>query len=299
MADLKTANTQQLYKQWRAGDANAGQAMAQRFSDWYYAVCTCRLGDTHGRGPLQRACVRFQQGIVSVAGAGELVDWAHGLLAEEIKGAGGRIAGGDFPSQLTGGQSPTALVQSASRGLRQEQVRLLAHAYDSDLPLEDVKQEAEALGGYPLAVLQARYALKKELRDKQGIQLGIVPDSANLDAAPLPLYEAGRMNSAAEEAGFEKWMLSDIGLCKDIAEFGPFAQALRGGAFRGGAAATQAKAAAKSPAASRTREAPEHGDAAFDDPPPQRSKLPLVLAGVGAVLVLVGALVAAMFLVLG
>lgn len=298
MADLKTATTQQLYKQWRAGDANAGQVMAQRFSDWYYAVCTCRLGDTHGRGPLQRACVRFQQGIVSVAGAGQLVDWAHGLLAEEINGAGGRIAGGDFPSQITGGQSPTALVQAAARGLQAAQVRLLAQAYDSDLPLDDVKKEAEALGGYPLAVLQARYALKRELRDRHGIQLGVVPDAPNLDAAPLPLYEAGRMNSAAEEAGFEKWMLSDIGLCKDIAEFGPFAQALRGAAFRGGVAA-QARASATSPSSPRHRETPEHGDAAFDAPAAAPRRLPLVLAGIGAVVLLVAALVAAVLFVLG
>ena len=49
MADYATLGTQQLFNQWRGGDGQAGQAMAQRFSDWYYAVTTCRLGEVTGR----------------------------------------------------------------------------------------------------------------------------------------------------------------------------------------------------------------------------------------------------------
>ena len=63
MADMAALNSHQLFKQWRSGDAEAGKAMAQRFSDWYYAITTARLGDENGRGPLERSCVSFQQGI--------------------------------------------------------------------------------------------------------------------------------------------------------------------------------------------------------------------------------------------
>ena len=204
MSDLRSLPTQQLFKQWRSGDGNAGQAMAQRFSDWYYAITASRLGDAHGRGPLQRACVRFQQGIVTVTNPQELADWAHGLLAEEIQQAGGRIGGGDFPNQLTGGRSPTEMLGRARAQLPEAQSRLLAHAYDARYPYDDVSKEADAMGGMPLAVLEARHALKVWLRDNAGIAFTEIPDKPNLDCGPLPLYECGRMTSLSEEAGFEK-----------------------------------------------------------------------------------------------
>lgn len=255
MSDLSTTPTPTLFKQWRhQGDAAAGQAMAQRFSDWYYAITTCRLGDAHGRGPLQRACVRFQQGILSVTTPVELADWSHALLMEEVKMAGGRIAGGDFPNQLTTGRSPTELLQQIVDRLEPAEVRLLTAAYDSEVPLEEVTALAESMGGYPFAVLHARLAAKRALRDHAGVAFSEVPESPNLDLAPLPLYEAGRMPREAEETGFEKWMLTDMGLCKDIAEFGVFAQAMRAGALRGIAPAATPLAA---PAATPPRQAVE------------------------------------------
>jgi hypothetical protein len=245
MSDLRTVPTQQLYKQWRGGSAEAGQAMAQRFSDWYYAVTSSRLGDSHGRGPLQRSCTRFQQGIVSVANESELVGWAHGILAEELLTAGGRIPGGDFPNQLTGQRSPSELLTAARAALPAEQVRLLQHAYDSAYPLDALTREAEAQGGMPLAVLRARYGLKRWLRDHEKVAFSEVPDEPNLDYKPLPLYEAGRMTSVTEETGFEKWLLSNMPLCKDIAEFGVFALALRNGALAAPAVAAPVPAPAR------------------------------------------------------
>ena len=85
----------------------------------------------------------------------------------------------------------------------------------------------------PHAILQARNALKRLLRDKAQVPFQVIPDQPNLDLAPLPLYEAGRMSSEEEQGTFEKWLLSDIELCKDVAEFAAFAHALRGGAFAG------------------------------------------------------------------
>ena len=60
----------------------------------------------------------------------------------------------------------------------------------------------------------------------------MVPENPDLDRAPMPLYEAARMSSGDEEAFFEKWLLSDLDLCRDVAEFAAFSHALRAGAFR-------------------------------------------------------------------
>lgn len=284
MPDLRTVPTQQLYQQWRSGDAEAGQAMAQRFSDWYYAVTASRLGDNLGRSPLQRSCTRFQQGIVSITKESELVGWAHGILAEELQTAGGRIAGGDFPNVMTGNRPPSELLAQAREALPADQVRLLAHTYDSSFPLDELSREAEAQGGMPLAVLRARYALKAWLKDNAGVGFSEVPAEPNLDYAPLPLYEAGRMRSAAEETGFEKWLLSNMPLCKDIAEFGVFALALRAGAF--GVVDKPVVEAPNAPAAA----APA---AATPGPAPSRSLVLPIAIGV-VVLVLVAAVATAL-----
>ena len=207
--------------------------MAQRFSDWYYAVSASRLGDRDSRGPLERSCRRFQEGIVNLHDPKELTAWAHKILQEEIQAAGKRSAGGDQPNALTGSRSPTELLKQAAGALDPTQLNLLLHTYHSSYAIESLMKEANDAGGYPLAVLQARYALKRALRDEHAVSLGVVPDTPKLDLAPLPLYEAGRMTNANEEAAFERWMLTDLDLCKDLAEFAAFALALRGGALEG------------------------------------------------------------------
>ncbi|MCP4810481.1 MAG: hypothetical protein GY913_08655 [Proteobacteria bacterium] len=232
MSDLAGQTTQQLFSRWRTGDATAGQAMAQRFSDWYYAISASRLGETNCRPALERACQRFAQGVASVTEAGKLADWAHKIIAEEIQMAGGRVEGGDHPNALTNQRSPTELLQAASKNLDESEVRLLGLAYDSSQSLDAVKAEADKSGGYPLAVLKARYALKRSLRSDGGVPFTEVPEKPNLDWGPLPLYECGRMAQGKEEKAFETWMLSDLTLCKDIAEFAAFALALRGGAWK-------------------------------------------------------------------
>ncbi len=287
MPDLNTLAPQQLFKQWRSGDAASGQAMAQRFSDWYYAVTAARLGDQHGRTPLQRACTRFQQGIVGVTNPADLSDWAHGILSEELRMAGGRIPGGDFANQLTGGKLPSEILARARDAMPPAQVRLLAHAYDARYPFERVTKEAEVLGGMPFAVLDARYALKRWLKNEAGVRFAECPDKPNLDYAPLPLYEAGRMGNANEENGFEKWMLQNMPLCKDIAEFGVFALSLRNGAF---ATPVEPEAPKEQPKAARTPEPEPAPTPEFEVEAP-RSYLPYI--AVGVVILLIFTVVAA------
>jgi hypothetical protein len=224
-ADTRT--TKELFRQWRSGDAAAGQVMAQRFADWYYAIATSRLGEKNGREPCEKACARFGDGVVKQTDARALVKWAHEIIQEEVNGRGERVMDGDEPSPYTGNQRPKELLVKARRALQSE-VRLVEACYTGKADNE-IGRLAEPLGGMPIGVLRARYRLKQWLRDNARVPFEVAPDDPILDRAPLPLYESDRMASPAEEANFEQWMLSDIDLCKDIAEFAQFAIALRGG----------------------------------------------------------------------
>jgi hypothetical protein len=233
MADPAALSSHQLYKQWRGGDAEAGKAMAQRFSDWYYAITTARLGDENARGPLERACATFQQGIVNVTKSSQLVDWAHDIVAKEVDAAGRRNTGGDFPNALTKNQSPTTLIRTAAAKLDAAQIELLQKAYSVSANAETIANLAAKSGGFPGAVYRARHALRQALQSEAGIAFTTSPDPENLDWGPLPLYEAGKLASAAEERAFERWMLQDPIVCREIAEFASFAHALRAGALQG------------------------------------------------------------------
>ncbi len=239
-----SASTKDLFRAWRSGDANAGQEMAQRFADWYYAIATSRLGEARGTAPCQRACDRFAQGIVEVSESRALVDWAYAIIQEEVAGEGERARDGDDPTTYTGGQRPKALLRQAREALPDE-VSLLEDVYSGATRDEDLGERAKALGGNPIGVLKARYAVKKWLQQR-GAPFDVAPDAPILDRAPLPLYESGRMKTPAEEANFEKWMITDIDLCRDIAEFAHFSIALRGG-LGAEAAPKTAKAAKAAP----------------------------------------------------
>jgi hypothetical protein len=229
-------SVQHLFRQWRGGDAEAGKVMAQKFSDWYYAVMTVRVADGSGREPLERACQGFAQGIVTVTRPSALVDWAHGLLEVQLQSIGrgleaGPCSGGDYPNALTKKLSPTQLIQAAAQSMDPAQLRLLAHAFDRATPIETLEQIGDEMGGLPFAMLDARYALKRKIHSSAEIPFAVVPNESDMDRAPISLYEAGRLASADEVCSLEKWLLSDIDLCKDIAEFSAFVHALRGGAL--------------------------------------------------------------------
>ena len=268
MPENSATNPQQLFKQWQNGDAAAGQAMARLVTDWYYALTAVRLGDRKGREPLEKACGAFASGITGVSRSGELVDWAHELIAKELKSAGGRGEPGDFPNALTGNRSPKELLNKAREAMNPEQVELLHAAFDGARPLNSLIDLAEARGGWPIAVLDARYALKRRLRENLGVNFSVVPQEPDLDRAPMPLYESARMASEAEEEAFEKWLLTDLDLCRDVAEFATFSHALRAGAFAPIARSQEAPRPpirAELPAANR-------GDSPRVEAPPGRAK---------------------------
>lgn len=245
MAETDTRSTKQLFNEWRKGDGQAGQLMAQRFADWYYAITTSRLGESRGRGPCDMSCQRFGEGVTAVTDAKELVKWAHDVVLKELETAGSRIADIDEPNAYTGEKRPKELLQRARSALRAE-VALLEASYGGRVDKAEIERLAEPLGGNPIGILKARYRVKQWLRDHQGVPFEVAPDNPVLDRAPLPLYESARMASPQEEINFEQWMISDLDLCRDIAEFAHFAIALRGGLPAGDA---PAEAPAKSGAA--------------------------------------------------
>lgn len=227
MSDTRT--TKELFRSWRSGDAEAGGVMAQRFADWYYAIATSRLGEQDGSAPRQAASTRFGEGVVQVTESRALIGWAHEIIKDELAKAGmARATDGDWPNAYTGGQSPKSLLVSAKTELASE-VRLLELVYGGTTTGDEVESLAAPLGGLPIATLKARYLVKRWLRDNARVPFDVAPESPVLDRAPMPLYESGRMQSAREEEQFEQWMITDIDLCKDIAEFAHFAIALRGG----------------------------------------------------------------------
>jgi hypothetical protein len=224
-----------LFRKWRGGDVQAGQEMAQKFSDWYYAISTIRIPDQN-REPMENACQAFAQGIVSVTRPRALVDWAHDLLERELQAVGRGLdatesTGSDHPNAMTRNRSPTELIHNVAGDLDPTLRQVLALAYDPSIPLPTVDTVADELGGTPFVMLKARYALKQLLMRTQDTPFAVAPDEMDMDRTPISLYEAQRLASGNETAELEKWLLSDIDLCKDVAEFSAFVHALRGGAL--------------------------------------------------------------------
>ena len=227
----------QLFRKWRAGDEAAGQEMAQKFSDWYFAISTIRVPGQEGRPAMEAACQAFAQGIITVTRPRALVDWAHGLLEKELERSGyglgnSQPTGSDTPNAMTRNRSPVALLQSVADKIDPDHRRVLALAYEPSIDISVVDKAADALGGTPFAMLEARYALKRALRDHCDVPFSVLPESADMDRAPISLYEANRLASGKEVGELEQWLLTDIELCKDVAEYSVFVHALRAGALK-------------------------------------------------------------------
>ena len=218
--------TQELFNRWKKGDAQAGQDMAQRFSDWYFAVSSARFGEVRARPALERACQLFAQGIAQVENERDLEEWAHKILEDELQGLGD-FESSDEASRLTGQRLPSRLINRAVSEARCPLLPLLAMAYDLNVSTEALEQACRDAGGFPLAILKARYELKEWLATYESIPFQVQPSAPNLDYLPLALYESGRLEEK-EARGFERWLLNDTTLSKDIAEFSSFSLALHG-----------------------------------------------------------------------
>lgn len=207
-----------LYHHWRKGDASSGQALAQRFTDWYYAIAANRLGEDAGDVPFRAACKKFSKGVASVDDARRLLGWAHGIAVQQIHATTptGRVADGDLANNFSRKASPKQLLVQARDALPHE-MHLLENAY-LGRPVPD-----------PLAVLTARYEVKGWLADQLDLPFKVLTDTPDPDRIPLVFYEAGHLASDSEDTSFELYMLADADVCQDVAEFAHFAIALRGG----------------------------------------------------------------------
>ncbi|MFT4979688.1 MAG: hypothetical protein ACI8S6_005600, partial [Myxococcota bacterium] len=115
--------------------------------------------------------------------------------------------------------------QDASGALTTEQLHILHSTYTGTGRARDIDADM------PFSALDARHALKQILSSSASVPFSVLPETPDLDRGPLPLYEAARLASDTEERHFEQWLLTDIELCKDLAEFSAFAHALRAGAL--------------------------------------------------------------------
>lgn len=210
------------FRNWRDGDASAGQQLAQIMTDWYFAVSTSRLGEPIGAEPYQTACGQFAHGVMDIQASRDLIPWAHELIRAAVDSSGGRTVGADIPSSFTGDRHPTALLQLAREALPEE-VDALLKAYDPE--------SGRAKMGDLRLLLQYRYRLKRWLRDYQDVQFEVTPVEPNPDWLPVPVFEADKMAGTQEEQQFELWMLADRELCRDLAEFAHFAIVLRAGSL--------------------------------------------------------------------
>jgi hypothetical protein len=219
-----------LFNRWKSGDAEAGQEMAQRFSDWYFAVAATRHGEQKSRQGLERACQLFAQGIGSIDNGQDLEAWAHGLLDGELAGLEATERGSDEASRLTGNRLPSRLLRRCIAEAECPGLPLLAMTWNHEIPLSQLIVHAEGAGGYPLAILKARYELKAWLGNQEDVPFSEVSAESNLDYLPLPLYEAGRL-PPSEAQQFERWLLQDPSLRQDAMEFSNFSMAMHTGVF--------------------------------------------------------------------
>lgn len=218
------ATTREMFESWRRGDAAAGQAMAQRFTDWYFAISANHSGEQQGRQGFQAACDRFSKGISAVPDPRRLGPWAQTVAKDLIHAGRPPLDDGDYPGSYTANQAPKALL-AAARQAHPETVQLLEMTYR---------------GGHvadPHAVLKARYALKHWLAKEHQVPFRYLPSQPDPDLIPIPFYEAARMKAPQEVALLELFLLDEPDLIQDVAEFAHFAIALRGGLDGAGHAA--------------------------------------------------------------
>jgi hypothetical protein len=262
MPKAHQSTTETLFHHWRRGDAGAGKAMAQRFTDWYYAIAISRLGEVEGERPFRAACAKFSKGVVKVDDTRRLLGWAHNIARKQLhrRVEGGRVPDGDFPNAFTRRQSPKALLAQV-RTEMPRQMALLEDAYTHGKLPDDL-----------IEVLHARYAIKAFLRDNHDVPFKVTPRDPDPDRAPLTLYEAGKLANDAEDVHFELYMLNEQEICQDVAEFAHYAIALRGGVGRSPSVVPQPAQRAPEPApqpapVSRPAPAPAPAAAQPEAPP--------------------------------
>ncbi len=293
MSQSPPPSLEALFARWREGDAYAGEAMAQRFTDWFYAIAVSRFGEVDGDAFFRGAAARFTKGVVKVDDPRRLQAWSHQLLRKQLATLPGppRATDGDLANAFTRQRSPKQLLALARPELP-EAMAVLERTYRA-LPSHVPATLSPDVD--PRDALQARLAVKRWLATQHGVPFKVVPESANLDDTPLPRYEAGRLANESEEALFELYLLSRPDACQDVAEFAHYALALRGGVPASPARPMERPAPSERAATPRRRppsDAPL--ERAPKAPPPPETAKPVT----AVLLVLIAVLVALIVVVL-
>lgn len=289
MSTPATLPAQTLFLQWRRGDAASGRLMAQRFTDWYLAICVARLGEHDGKDAARAVCGAFQQGIGKVASPAQLIPWAHGLAKREFEGRSiAHTSSAPRPGAFTKGQAPGEILARA-RKVHPAETALLEAFYSGQASTED-----------PSTLLAARATLKDWIQ--QEVQVSFRASHADPDLLPLAHYEAHSLHTEADRDAVETWILDEPELSRELVEFAQFALALRRGIPKEAptpvaaepAPASQAPTPAPVPASQAPTPAPVaaaprprvHSPQASDEPPARR----LPVAGIAAFVVAAAAL---------
>ncbi len=231
---MSVPTPESLFVQWQRGDAEAGKAMAQRFTDWYSAIIVSRLGEADGMDATRAVCGAFQAGIADIVEPQRLTPWAHQLAQQELKerAPSGRRDRGARAGTFTSSRDPHELLAQAQHAMPDD-MKVLSEVYRKGEMPSDAHR-----------VLHARHNVKRWLKHQHGLPFRVVPPQVDWDMTPLPFYECGKGMEGPEELAFERWLLNNKAACLDLLEFAQFALALREGIRPVEAPAVQAPAPA-------------------------------------------------------
>ena len=215
-----------LFNHWRNGSGEAGQTMAQRIADWYYAIAVTHLGEADGQDACESACGQFSANAANFSSSSELVHWCqdtiHHTMGRHTPGVASMTMTGTFTLDCP----PRELLAIAWQELPDDML-ILAHCYGGDTDMKTLTSLSEQGSGFPLEILNARTRLKTWLHSQHDVPFSISESAISADWATMPIYESGRMTDPMEIRQFESWLLDTPDLSRDIAEFAHFAIALR------------------------------------------------------------------------
>jgi hypothetical protein len=218
---------QSLFRKWRKGDSEAGDAMAYRFEQWFRALSINHLGGSHKKS-YEDSCKKFSQGIEKVDRPTELIGFAYKIISTGIGGSN-NSDGEEYTNAMLQSRSPRELIQAVWGDLSPDDKGLLMAGYANKEPLKGFTDITAGQGGVPYALLKARHRLKKQLHEKSSVPFSMM--ATDWDLCPLPLYEGRQLGNTDEIERFERWLLTSPQICQDIIEFSPFVHSLRNGDF--------------------------------------------------------------------
>mgnify|MGYP000007852221 CR=1 FL=1 len=144
-----------LFNRWRNGSSEAGQEMAQRVADWYFALAVTHLGEEQGQVACEAACSTFSTGAANFASSEELVHWCQDTIHHAMGRKRPGVASMTMSSSFTLDCPPKELIAIAWQELPEE-LLILTHCYSSKTKVSALVELCEKGDGYPLELLKAR-----------------------------------------------------------------------------------------------------------------------------------------------